>query len=570
MINGRLLYEHEIDFTLIDRKEVNMKISKKALAFIAIDIACFLTVLDSTIVNVSLPSMAEYFNTTTTGISWVSTAYLIAFSALLINFSKIADIFGRKKLFLIGLLIFGISSACCGLADSLVSLIIFRILQGVGAAILTPLSIPLGVELFGKEALGKLSVIVGLTISISAASGPVIGGLLNEFFSYRAIFYVNIPFVILALVFGMLYVRECYDETIEKKIDMIGSILLFLAIGSLTFLLVKGNEYGWGSYKIISLICVAVLSATLFAVFESKSKNPMIEFKLFRVRSFTSSIILIAVFFYAYMPIAYLINFFFEKTLGYSVLRAGLMMGIPSLTALLATPLMPFLAKRLSARVISLLSILLAVIGNVLLALMNSSNYMIMICSSFVLLGIGVRITTVLYQTAYEEISNDKNGIASGIQNSMRQLTACIAIALVATLSSNYTEVAVDRTKAEMISEVMASSVLDQSVQEAFLTAVSHSTGTVSMDQSKEMVHTLLGEKEQSVLSALPEKQQATVRESFITQEVELDSILDNTAVVKEKESYKVYNKCFFITGISALFGLIAVPFNRKRSTLPA
>lgn len=542
-----------------------MKISKKGLAFIAIDIACFLTVLDSTIVNVSLPSMAEYFNTTTTGISWVSTAYLIAFSALLINFSKIADIFGRKKLFLIGLLIFGISSACCGLANSLVLLIIFRILQGVGAAILTPLSIPLGVELFGKKALGRLSVIVGLTISISAASGPVVGGLLNEFFSYRAIFYVNIPFVILALILGGLFVRECYDETIEKRVDFIGSSLLFLALGSLTFLLVKGNEYGWGSYKIISLICVFVLSATLFALFETKSKNPMIEFKLFRVQSFSSSVILIAVFFYAYMPIAYLINFYFEKTLGYSVLRVGLMMGIPSLTALLATPLMPFLAKRLSARVISFLSVIIAVIGNILLSFMNSSNYMIIIFSSFVLMGIGVRITTILYQTAYEEISNDKSGIASGIQNSLRQLTACIAIALVSTLSAHYTEVAVDHTKADMISEVEANNVLDQSIRDAFLTAVSRSTGSASMEQSKEMVHTLLSEKEQSVLSAIPKAQQITVKKNFITQEAELDSILDDTAAIKEEESYKVYNKCFLITGIVALFGLIAVPFNRKK-----
>ena len=196
---------------------------------------------------------------------------------------------------------------------------------------------------------------------------------------------------------------------------------------------------------------------------------------------------------------------------------------------------------------------------------MNSSNYMIIICSSFILMGIGVRITTILYQTAYEEISNDKNGIASGIQNSMRQLTACIAIALVATLSSHYTEVAVNHTKAEMISEVMASDVLDQSVRDSFLTAVSQSTGTVSTDKSKEMVHTLLADNEQSILSTLPGNQQAAVKKNFTAQETELDSILNDTSAIKEKESYKVYNKCFLITGIIAMFGLIAVPFNRKK-----
>ena len=122
-----------------------MNKKEKTLAFISLAIACFLTVLDATIVNVSLPSMAEYFNTDITGISWVSTAYLIPFSALLINFSKLADIFGRKKLFVIGLLVFGISSMLCGLSTSLSMIIIFRIIQGIGAAILTPLAIPLGI-----------------------------------------------------------------------------------------------------------------------------------------------------------------------------------------------------------------------------------------------------------------------------------------------------------------------------------------------------------------------------------------------------------------------------------------
>ncbi|MBP1736225.1 MAG: multidrug transporter [Oscillospiraceae bacterium] len=542
---------------------------KKRLAFIAIDIACFLTVLDSTIVNVSLPNMAEYFNTTTTGISWVSTAYLIAFSSLLINFSKIADIYGRKRLFLIGLFLFGISSACCGLADSLPLLIACRIMQGVGAAILTPLAIPLGVELFGKEALGKLSVIVGLTISISAALGPVIGGLLNEWFTYRAIFYINIPFVIVALVLGTFYVKECYDESVEKKIDFLGCLLLFVALGTFTLLLVRGNEYGWGSNRTILLGCSSVLSAVLFAVVERNSKNPMIDFKLFQMGSFSASSVLIAVFFYAYMPISYLLNFFFENTLGYSVLKAGLMMGIPSLTALLVTPLMPFLSKKASAKVISFLTVLIAVIGNLLLVFMNSSNHMLIICTSFVLMGIGVRIATILYQTAYEEISKDQNAMASGIQNSMRQLTACIAIAFVATLSTHYTTIATDHTKVELISDVTASTVLDQSVKDAFITAASQSTDSVSLDDSKEMVHTMLAQEEQVVLSALPSDQQSAVTEQFSAQEAELDSILEHTSIFKEAESYRVYNKCFFVTGMIALLGMIAVPFNhKKRNTI--
>ncbi|MDT8718769.1 MFS transporter [Clostridium sp. 19966] len=545
-----------------------MKISKRILAFIAIDIACFLTVLDSTIVNVSLPSMAIYFNTNTTGISWVSTAYLIAFSSLLINFSKIADIYGRKKLFLIGLVLFGIASVCCGLADSLPMLIIFRIIQGIGAAILTPLSIPLGIELFGKCSMGKLAVIVGMTISISAALGPVIGGILNESFNYRAIFYVNVPFAIIALIFGALYIKECYDETIEKKIDLIGCILLAAGLGMLTFLLVKGNDYGWGSTKIIAMIIISAASILSFLIYEGKIKNPMIEFSLFKVRTFSASIILIAVFFFAYMPVSYLMNFYFENTLGYSVLKAGLMMGIPSLTALLMAPLMPVISRRLSARWISFLSILIVVAGNFMFVFMNRSNYMVMICISFILLGVGVRITTILYQTAYEEISNDKNGIASGVQNSLRQLTACIAIALVSTLSSHYTTTAVQNAKDRIVTEISSNSLLEQQVKTSFISAIKTSQGKADSSFSKEAVHKLFVNEEQAVLRTLPNTMQASVTANFNKQEKEVDKIIDDSKIIKEEESYKIYNKCFLVTGIIAMLGFFAVPFNKKGKKL--
>lgn len=547
-----------------------MKKSQKILAFISIAIACFLTVLDSTIVNVSLPSMAAYFNTDTTGISWVSTAYLIAFSSLLINFSKIADIYGRKKLFLIGLVLFGVASVLCGFADSLNMLIIFRILQGVGAAILTPLSIPLGIELFGKKAMGKLAVIVGMIISISAASGPVIGGVLNEYFNYRAIFYVNVPFVIIAFILGALYVNECYDETIEKKIDFIGCILLAVGLGALTFSLVKGNDYGWNSTKIIVMFTVSAAAIIAFVIYEMKIKNPMIEFSLFKVKSFTASIILIAVFFFAYMPVSYLLNFYFENTLGYSVLKAGLMMGIPSVAALISAPLLPLIAKNISDRVVSFVSIVIVAAGNLMFAFMNKENHMTIIITAFILLGIGVRITTSLYQTAYEEISKDKNAMASGIQNSLRQLCACIAIALVSTLSSNFTTTAIQNTKSKMLAEINRSTVLEAKVKTSFNDKIKASNSKSSTGFSKSAVHTIFIRNEAAVLKTVPDKMKNTVIENFKAQEKEVDKIIDDASKIKEEESYKVYNKCFLITGIIAIFGLIAVPFNKKKENVEA
>lgn len=542
-----------------------MKKSEKVLAFIAFAIACFLTVLDGTIVNVSLPTMAKYFGTDITGISWVSTAYLIPFSALILNFSKIADIYGRKKLFVIGLIVFGISSICCGLSTTLPMMIIFRIIQGLGAAILTPLAIPLAIEIYGYEGMAKLSIVLGMIISLAAASGPVIGGILNEVFGFKAIFYVNIPFILIALILGIKYARECYDKTIEKKIDVLGSILLTYGLGALTFLLVKGNDYGWASNKILILIITSLISIVIFLVYENKIKNPMIDFKLFKTRSFTSSIILISVIFFAYMPIAYLMNFYLENQLGYTVLKSGLILGIISAVAFVMSPIFGFISKKTSVRVTSFLAIIFVTLGDLMFILLNSGNSMKIIYIAFIIVGLGMGATAPLYQSAFEEISLDKNGNASGILNSLRQLTACVAIALVATLSTHYTTVAIDNTKNQIINNINNNKVLEQQLKDTISYNIKTSKNTSSSGFSKEMVHNLIQKQEKIVLATVPANVKTAVTTKFELQEKEIYNIVNEGNIIKKDESNKVYNKCFLITGIIAAFGLLAAPFNTKR-----
>ena len=544
-----------------------MNKKQKVLAFISLAIACFLTVLDSTIVNVSLPSMADYFNTDITGISWVSTAYLIPFSALLINFSKIADIFGRKKLFIIGLIVFGISSIRCGLSTSLSMIIIFRIMQGIGAAILAPLAIPLGIELFGKDAMSKLAIVIGMTISIAAASGPVVGGILNEAFGFKAIFYVNVPFIIISLIFGAQCLTECYDRTIEKRIDFIGSILLAYGIGALTFFLVKGSSYGWGSTKIVTLIITSAISIIAFLIYELRSKNPMIEFKLFKIRSFTSSIIIVGVIFFAYMPISYLMNFYLENQLGYSVLKSGLILGIVSGVSFLTSPIFGIISKKYGARVISLLAIIFVSLGDFMFVFMNSSNNMKIIYGSFIVVGLGVASTSPLYKSAFDEVSKDKNGMASGILNSFRQLTACLAIALVSTLSSYYTTQAIDNSKRRIIELVNNNTVLEDQVKSTIIDKIKTAYTSKNTSFSKDMVDKLIKDKEDTVLASVPNKMKPSIEENFNTQTKEIHKVLDDMTVIKNDESNKVYNKCFLLTAVIAILGLAAVPFNKMKET---
>jgi len=542
-----------------------MNNKEKVLAFISFSIACFLTVLDGTIVNVSLPSMAKYFGTDVIGISWVSTAYLIPFSALILNFSKIADIYGRKKLFIIGLIVFGIASICCGVSISLPMMIICRILQGIGAAILTPLAIPLAIEIYGFEGMAKLSIVLGMIISLAAASGPVIGGILNEVFGFRAIFYVNIPFILIALILGIKYARECYDKTIEKKIDVIGSFILTYGLCALTFLLIKGNDYGWSSNIIMLLIITSLISIVIFLVYESKIKNPMIDFKLFKTRSFTSSIILISVIFFAFMPIAYLMNFYLENQLGYTVLKSGLILGIISAVAFVMSPMFGLISKKTSIRVTSFLGIIFVALGDFIFFFLNSGNSMQIIYSSFVIVGLGVGATAPLYQSAFEEISLDKNGNASGILNSLRQLTACIAIALTATLSNHYTTVAIDNTKIQIINKVNDNKVLQQQLKDIIISDIKTSKNNSGSGFSKEIVHSLMQKKEKIVLATVPVNEKTAVTRKFALQEKEIYNIAHESTIIKNTESNKVYSKCFLIIGIISSFGLLAAPFNTKK-----
>lgn len=545
-----------------------MSKNQKVLAFISLGIACFLTVLDSTIVNVSLPSMANYFKTDMIGISWVSTAYLIPFSALLINFSKIADIYGRKKLFLIGLLVFGSSSIFCGLSTSISMIIIFRIIQGIGAAILAPLAVPLSIELFGKDAMSKLGIAIGMIISIAAASGPIIGGILNEVFGFKAIFYVNIPFIIISLFFGAKYVKECYDRTIEKKIDIWGSILLAYGIGALTFLLVKGSSYGWGSTKIISLIITSAISIIAFLIYELRSKNPMIEFNLFKTKSFTSSIIIIGVIFFAYMPISYLMNFYLENQLGYTVLNAGLLLGIVSGVSFIISPIFGIIYKKFGARIISLLAVIFVALGDLMFVFMNSSNNINIMITAFIIVGLGIGATSPLYQSAFEEISNDKNGLASGILNSFRQLTACIAIALVSTLSTSYTTQAITNSKDRIINTINSNLILEGQVKSEICNKIKTSSGnSQNTTFSKDMVNNLIENKKNAVLATAPKNMKSTIEVKFTAQANEIYKIVDEAKTIKTDETNKVYNKCFLITSIIAMLGLIAVPFNKKKET---
>ncbi|WP_314909084.1 MFS transporter [Oribacterium asaccharolyticum] len=266
--------------------------SRRILGFIGLILAMFMGALDATIVNIALPDIMENLNTGLTDTSLVATIYVLAMAVFIIPASKLADIYGRKLVMLIGVVIFGTFSFACMTADSLFLLIIFRLLQGIGGAILTPIVLPMGIELFGKENTSRITAIMGAFSALAAAGGPVIGGLIIHWTTYHWIFGINVPIAIFAFLMILVGTKESYDLTITKNIDWLGMIFLTCTLGGLTFGLLKGREYGWVSQTIIASFVISVIGLFLFILTERRVKSPIIELKLFKESTFTSSSII--------------------------------------------------------------------------------------------------------------------------------------------------------------------------------------------------------------------------------------------------------------------------------------
>ena len=212
---------------------------KKSFGFIGLVLAMFMGALDATIVNIALPDIMKDLNTSLTDTSWVATIYVLAMAVFIITASKLADLYGRRLVMLIGVTLFGVFSFACMTANSLSLLIVFRFFQGIGGAILTPIVLPMGIALFGKSSTSKVTAIMGAFSALAAAGGPVIGGLIIHLTTYHWIFGINVPIAILAFLLILWGNEESYDFSIAKEIDWLGMLFLTCTLGGLTFAILK-------------------------------------------------------------------------------------------------------------------------------------------------------------------------------------------------------------------------------------------------------------------------------------------------------------------------------------------
>ncbi|MFI0939325.1 MFS transporter [Streptomyces sp. NPDC021020] len=390
----------------------------------------FMVLLDNTIVGAALPDMQQRLHTQLTGLQWIVDAYVLLVAMLLLSGGIFADRFGRKQVYLTGVVIFTAASGLCSLAPSVGWLIAGRILQGIGAAAVSPASLALLAAAYPvpQERVKAIGLWAGLS-GIGLAAGPVAGGVLTEAFGWPAIFLVNLPIGLILLVVGLRHLEETRNPN-APAIDIPGTVLSVAGVGAMTYGLIEGGARGWTSPLILSsFAAAAILLAAFFAV-EARRPAPMLPLRLFRQRLFTVSNTAMVVVGFALMGSSFFFSQFFVYVQGASILRAGLQTLPMSLAMVAVSPYAGRLAARYGFRVVVTTGLALAGLGLLTLGLVHADTAYANVWWRLAIVGTGFALTlSPLTGAAIQAVSPQEGGLASGISSTTRQIGAVLGVA---------------------------------------------------------------------------------------------------------------------------------------------
>ncbi len=403
----------------------------------AVMLSTFMEVLDTTVVNVSLPHIAGSLSASVDEATWTLTSYLVANAIILPITGWLSNYFGRKRLLMMSVTGFTISSFLCGLAPNLPALIIFRIIQGACGGGLQPISQAVLLESFPPEDRGKAMGFWGLGIVVAPMLGPVLGGWLTDSYSWRWVFYINIPVGILALIMTQLFVFDpAYIRRASSRIDYWGIGMLAVGVGALQVVLDKGQEKDWfSSDLILRLAVISAVALIAFVIYELLVKHPVVDLRAFKERTYSTGVFLMTVLGFVLYGSLVILPIFLQTILGYPALNAGIAMFPRGLGSFIAMPVIGMIMVRFDPRKLLTIGVVACVLSLVLLGSLNLNvGYWEIFWAQFLQgLSLGflfVPLTTV----TMDPIPNEKMGNATSIFNLMRNIGGSMGIALSTTL----------------------------------------------------------------------------------------------------------------------------------------
>ena len=402
---------------------------RKWRVLIVVCVAVFMLLLDITVVNVALPDIDKELNTSFTDLQWVVDAYALTLAATMLNAGSLGDLLGRKRVFLVAIALFTVASALCGAAQSPTWLIIARGIQGIGGAGMFAVSLAIISQEFHGRERGTAFGIWGATVGLAVAIGPLVGGALTTYVGWRWIFFINIPIGVACVAAGMRELHETRDEE-HGAFDLPGLLTLTTGLFAFVLALLRGNDWGWSSGRVIGLFVVATVLLVSFALLELRSESPMLDFRLFRVPTFTGAQITAFTISSGMFAQFLFLALYLEGVLGYSAVKTGVIFLPLSLVSFVVAPI----AGRLSARfpVRLFLGGGLAIVGVALLLMhgLTLSSTASALIPGFVVAGIGIGLVNApLAATAVSVVAPRRAGMASGINNTFRQVGIATGIA---------------------------------------------------------------------------------------------------------------------------------------------
>lgn len=396
---------------------------------VVVCLAIFMLLLDITVVNVALPDIQKELGASFEDLQWVVDAYALALAALLLASGSLADLLGRRRVFIAGLILFVAASLLCGLSGSPTMLNVSRGLQGIGGAMMFATSLALIAQEFEPHERGTAFGIWGATTGFAVAVGPLVGGALTEAFGWEWIFLVNVPIGLLTAAVTVARVPESERDP-NARIDWAGLLTFSAGLFFLVFALIRGNDEGWTSAPIVSMLAAAVILLAAFVVVESRRAQPMLDLRLFRKPAFTGAQI-VAFSLHASMFSMFLyIVLYMQNVLGYSPLETGVRFLPISLLSFLAAPVAGKLVERLPVRAFLGAGLALVGVGLVLMSGIDPADDWTTLLAGFVLAGVGIGfVNPPLATAAIGVVEPRRSGAASGINSTFRQVGTAVGIA---------------------------------------------------------------------------------------------------------------------------------------------
>jgi EmrB/QacA subfamily drug resistance transporter len=417
-------------------------VRNKWLILVIACMAQFMVVLDNTIVNVALPSIQRGLDFSPANLQWVVNGYTLIFGGFLMLGGRMADLLGRRRLFVAGVILFSTASLLNGLAQDSTWLIFGRGLQGLGAAMVSPAALSIIMTTFSDhkertQALGVWSAIA----AGGAAFGLLLGGILTSAISWRWNFFINVPVGVATVFMAYRYVPESTADLGHRRFDAAGAATITGGLLVLVFGIVKAQSWGWGSGKTLAVLAAGVILLIGFYLVESRSAAPLIKLSIFKIRSISTSNLVMLLVASGMFAMFYFASLYVQDVMGYSALKAGLAFFPVSLGIIIGAGVSQGLIPRIGVRNVAVVGLTLACAGLVVLTQVPTAHahYVTDLLSGLLPMSIGMGLVFVpITLLATSGVSNDDSGLASGLFNSAQQVGGSLGLAVLATLSTSH------------------------------------------------------------------------------------------------------------------------------------